>query len=143
MKRIRIGLVMIFIMLLGITLNVKAETFNYYITNSNNYEYVSRNDDAKSVKRGDTITITAIINNNDNVSNYRINSGKLTIRWDDKLLSLQEVNGKYYNDSISDISGLTLSSVNKSSNKITINEINSTGTLKPKINKIADLNSEF
>ena len=30
------------------------------------------------------------------VADYKLNSGKLTIRWDDKYFALEEVNGKYY-----------------------------------------------
>ena len=138
MRKIKnILLITIFMLLVGVSFNVKAEQFDYYITNSNNYGQINNND-VKSIKRGDTITVTAMLRNGDDVANYKINSGKLTIRWDDKYLSLQEVNGKYFNDSISDVLGLTFSSINKSSNKITINEISSSGILKAKLNKLAE-----
>ena len=138
MKRIKnIFLIISFMLLIGVNYNVKAEGFEYYITNSNNYEPINNND-VRSINRGDTITVTAMINNSGDVTDYKINSGKLTIRWDDKYFSLQEVNGKYFNDSISDIEGLNLSSVNKLINKITIGEISSTGTLKARLNKIVE-----
>ena len=139
MRKIRNSMfIFIFILLIGF--NVKAESFNYYLsTNDLNYEYVnSSSSKVKSIKRGDTIIVTAIIDNKDNVTNYRLNSGKLTIRWDDKFVSLQEVNGKYYNESVSDIEGLTIGSVNKGSNRYTISELSSTGTLKAGKNKIVE-----
>ena len=136
MRKIKnLFLVITFMFLIGVCWNVNAASFKYYITNSNNYEPIN-NSEVKSIQRGDTITVTAMLNNVDDVTTYNINSGKLTIRWDDKYLSLQEENGKYYDDSITDISGLSLSSINKSSNKLTIGEIKSTGTLKTKLNKI-------
>ncbi len=141
MKRIEKSvLIIIFILLIGVTFNVKAESFNYYLSdNDSNYEYVDKNSvKAKTVKRGDTIKVTAIIDNKDNVSDYRINSGKLTVRWDEKYLSLDEVDGKYYNDSITDISELSLGSVHKSSNKFSIEEISSNGLLKSGKNKIVE-----
>ncbi len=134
MKKIKY---LLFILLMAITFNVKAAGFQYYITNSNNYEPIN-NSEKKNINRGDTITVTAMINNSDDVTTYTINSGKLTIRWDDKFFSLQEVDGKYYNDSISDIEGLKISSVSKLNNKITIGEISSTGTLKPRLNKLVE-----
>lgn len=138
MKRIKIMFLAItFILLIGIGFNVKADGFQYYLTNSNNYE-PTNNNERKNINRGDTIVVTAMINNSNDGVDYTISSGKLTIRWDEKYLSLQEVNGKYYNDSVSDISGLTLSSINKTINKISIGEISSTGTLKEKLNKIAE-----
>ena len=138
MKRIKIMFLAItFILLIGIGFNVKADGFQYYLTNSNNYEPVNNNS-IKNINKGDTIVVTAMINNSNDGVDYTISSGKLTIRWDEKYLSLQEVNGKYYNDSVSDISGLTLSSINKTINKISIGEISSTGTLKEKLNKIAE-----
>ena len=136
MKRIRKSLLFIFLFVIGMAFNVKAANFEYYITNSNNYEPIN-NSDVKDVKRGDTIIVTAMLFNGDSVTDYKISSGNLTVRWDDKFLSLEEVNGKYYNESISDIPGLTLGGVNKINNKITFNEISSTG-LKDKVNKIAE-----
>ena len=138
MKKIKDYLLtIIFVLLIGISFNVKAENFEYYITNSNNYEPINNND-VKNIKRGDTITVTAMLFNSDSVTGYKISSGKLTIRWDNEYLSLLEVNGKYYNDSISDIEGLTIASVNKEAKKLTINEIKSTGTLKSKLNKLVE-----
>ena len=137
MKRIRNKILLLFVLIVGMTFNVKAGEFEYFITNSNNYEPIN-NSDVKETKRGDTITVTAMLHNGKLVTDYKISSGKLTIRWDDKFVSLQEVNGKYYNDSITDISGLTISSVNKSSNKLTIGEISSTGTLKTYLNKLVE-----
>ena len=138
MRRIKnLFLMIAFIFVIGITLNVQADGFEYYITNSNNYEPINNND-SKNIKRGDTIVVTAMLFNGDSVTDYKISSGKLTIRWDNKYVSLQEVNGKYYNNSISDITGLTIGSVNKSDSKITIGEISSTGTLKDKLNKLVE-----
>ena len=137
MKRIRKDLLILFVLLIGISFNVKAERFDYYITNSNNYEQINNNE-TKSIKRGDTITVTAILFNHDNVINYKISSGKLTIRWNEKFFSLVDANGKYYNDSLSDITGLTIGNVNKSSNKLTLNDISSTGNIKAGINKIVE-----
>ena len=139
MKRIK-NIMIIFVLVLLLGINVNASEFNYYLsTSDNNYEYVDKSSSkAKNVKRGDTILVTAIVDNKDNVTDYRISSGKLTIRWDDKFVTLQEVNGKYYNDSISDISGLTIGSVNKGSNRFSISELSSTGTLKTGKNKIVE-----
>ena len=142
MERIRKSLlIIIFMLLMGVTFNVKAVNFKYYLSNSDqNYEYVDKNNSkAIDVKRGDTFTVVAILEyNTDNVEYYTIDSGKLTIRWDDKYLSLQEVDGKYYNDSITDISGLTIGSISKGSNKLTIDEISSKGMMKNGKNKIAE-----
>ena len=136
MKRIRNGLIFIFVLLIGMTINVNAESFDYYLTNSNNYEPVNKSD-VKNIKRGDAIFVTAVVKNSSGVTGYKLNSGKLTIRWDDSV-SLQEVNGKYYNDTISNISGLTLGSVNKTTNRLTIGEISSTGELNSGNNIIAE-----
>ena len=135
MRKIKnIILIMLFIMLVGTGINVKAESFNYYISNSNNnYEHV---DSSKDIKRGDIILVTAIVDNKDNVSDYQLSDGKFTIRWDDKFVSLQEVNGKYYNDSITDINSLSIGGVNKVSNKLTISGITSTTPLKSGKNKL-------
>ena len=135
MRKIKnIILIMLFIMLVGTGINVKAENFNYYISNSdNNYEHV---DSSKDIKRGDIILVTAIVDNKDNVSDYQLSDGKFTIRWDDKFVSLQEVNGKYYNDSITDINSLSIGGVNKVSNKLTISGITSTTPLKSGKNKL-------
>ena len=141
MKRIKnILLGIIFIILLGASINVKAEEFRYYLSNSSqNYEYVDKNNaKTTNVKRGDTVLVTAILDNIDNVTNHQIASGKLILRWDDKFLSLQEVNGNYYNDSISDVTGLSLATVKKDSNKLTISDISSTGTLKAGKNKLVE-----
>lgn len=136
MKRIKnICLILICLFVIGVSYNVKAE--QYYITNSNNYE-PTNNNDRKNINRGDTIVVTAMINNSSDVADYRINSGKLTVRWDKEYLRLLEVNGKYYNDSVSDISGLNFSSIDRTTEKISIGEISSTGTLKGKLNRIAE-----
>ena len=137
MKRIRF---LILFLLLGITFTVKAENINYYLSNSaQNYEYVDKNSNkAVNIKRGDIITITAVINNKDNSSDLKINNGKLTIRWDDKYLVLLETNGRYYNETISDVNGLLINSANKVNNRITITGITSTGYLKSGINKLID-----
>ena len=137
MKRIRF---LILVLLLGITFTVKAENINYYLSNSaQNYEYVDKDSNkAVNIKRGDTITITAVINNKDNNSDLKINNAKLTIRWDDKYFTLLENNGRYYNETISDISGLLINSANKVNNRITITGITSTGYLKNGINKLID-----
>ncbi len=135
MKRIRL---ILFILLLGVTFGVKAENFNYYLSNSEqNYEHVDKNNTKTvNIKRGDTVTVVAILDNKDNVTDYKLNSGKLTVRWDDKYFKLEEVNGKNYDSSISDIEGLTIENVNKGSNKITLNNISSTGVLKSGKNKL-------
>lgn len=141
MKRIKnVLLITIFIFLIGITFNVKAESFNYYLSNSTqNYEYVDRNSNkAINLKRGDTILVTAVLDNKNTSGNYKLNSGKLTVRWDDKFLSLEEVNGKVYNDSISDVAGLTIGSVNKSNSKVTLSDISSTGLLINGKNKLVE-----
>lgn len=141
MKRIKnVLLITIFIFLIGITFNVKAESFNYYLSNSaQNYEYVDRNSNkAINLKRGDTILITAILDNKNTDGNYKLNSGKLTVRWDDKFLSLEEINGKVYNDSISDVAGLTIGSVSKSNSKVTLSDISSTGLLINGKNKLVE-----
>lgn len=141
MRRIKnVLLITIFIFLIGITFNVKAESFNYYLSNSaQNYEYVDRNSNkAINLKRGDTILITAILDNKNTDGNYKLNSGKLTVRWDDKFLSLEEVNGKVYNDSISDVAGLTIGSVSKSNSKVTLSDISSTGLLINGKNKLVE-----
>ena len=138
MKRMKnICLMLVCLFIIGISFNVKADGFQYYLTNSNNYE-PTNNNDRKNINRGDTIVVTAMINNSGDVTDYKINSGKLTVRWDNKYLRLLEVNGKYYNDSISDISGLIFSSIDRTNEKISIGEISSTGTLKGKLNKIAE-----
>ena len=136
MRKIKnILLVTIFMFTIGFSYGVKADSFEYYITNSNNYE-PRNNEEVREIHRGDTIIVTAVVNNADDVTDYKISSGKLTIRWDDKYLSLQKVNGEYYNDSISDVSGLMFRSAINTSNKITISDINSTGTLKNRLNKL-------
>ena len=139
MKRIKKYLLII-MFILGISFNVKAANFNYYLSNSEqSYNYVDKNTNkAISVKRGDIIVVTAIVDNKDNVSSYQINKGKLNIRWDEKFFDLQQVNGKYYNDANTDISGLVLENVNKTNNKLTIGKISSTGSLKNGKNKIVE-----
>ena len=134
-------LVTLLVLLMGITIDVNAENFNYYLSNSEqNYEFVNQNNNkAVNIKRGDTIKVVAIIDNKDNVTNYHINNGKLTIRWEENYLELQSVNGKYYNDSITDITGLSIGSANKTNNKLTISGISSTGVLKSGKNKIVEL----
>ena len=50
MRKIRNGL-LIFTFILLMTVNVKAASFNYYLSNSDyNYEYVDKNSKAKSIK---------------------------------------------------------------------------------------------
>lgn len=140
MKILRKNLLFIFVLLIGITINVKAENFNYYLSNGeSNYEIGDTNK-VTNLKRGDIVKITAIIDNKDNVNNLRINGGKLTVRWDSKIFSLKEINGKYYDDSISDISGLTIGSINRESSKIVMNDISSTGFIKSGMNKIVQFN---
>jgi hypothetical protein len=143
MRRIRnIMLVAVFMLLIGVSFNVKAETFNYYLSNSKqNYEYVDKNSNqAVDVKRGDTVVVTVVLDNKDNLSNYKINSGKMTIRWDEKYLSLDDIDSKPYTDSISDVGSLTIGTVNKGTNKITLNNISSANSLKPGINKLVQYN---
>lgn len=138
MKRIKF---LIFILLLGVTFSVKAESFNYYLSNSEqSYDYVDKNSNkATNVKRGDFIYVTAILDNKDNVVDYKLNGGKLTVRWDEKYLALESVNGKDYDDSITDINPLKIEGVNKGSNKITLSDISSTSALKSGKNKLVQL----
>ncbi len=140
MKRIKNILVVMVMMILGFTFDVKAQEFRYYLTNDKeNYEFVDKNNaKTTTVKRGDTITVVAVLDNMDNVVNHQISDGKLILRWDEKYLELVNNNGKYYNDAISDISDLSLGTVTKANNKLTINDISSTGSLKPGKNKLVE-----
>ena len=142
MEKIRNSLLItMFLLVISITFNVKAESFDYYLSSGDqNYEYINKDSTkTKNIKRGDIVTITVIVDNKENVTDYQLNSGKLTIRWDEKYLSLEMINGKYYDDSITDITGLTLGSINNSYNKLSIQEISSTGSLKAGKNKIVAL----
>ncbi len=141
MKKIKYCLLIIFVLLISLTINAQAENFNYYLSNSSqNYEYVDKNSNkVVNVEKGDTIKAVVILDNKDNLAGYHIQSGKITVNWDDKVLSLEEVNGKYYNDSISDISSLTIGSISKGTNKVAFSDIASVGTLKNGKNKIIEL----
>lgn len=141
MKRIRKNILFIFVLLVGFTFNVKAENFNYYLSNSNqNYEYVDKNNNKTiNVEKGDIVKVVVILDNKENVNGYHLQNGKITVNWDEKVLSLQETNGKLYNDAITDISGLTIGSTSKTINKITFKNITSTGFLKTGKNKVVEL----
>ncbi len=122
MKRIKnMLLITIVTLLLGLSINVKAEEFKYYLSNDEqNYDYVDKNSvKTVNVKRGDTVIVTAVLNNKDNASGYKISNGKLTVRWDEKFFSLEDVNGKAYDDTITDLSGLTVGSLEKGTRKET------------------------
>ena len=140
MRKIKNILLLGVLLIVGFTYNVKAESLEYYLTTKDrNFEYVSK-DSVKlnNVKKGDYVYVTAVINYKDVQKNYKLSSGKLTIRWDDKAMSLQDVNGKTYNDSVSNITGLTIGSVNKESSKLTLNGITSSGSLTEGKNKLVE-----
>lgn len=141
MKRIEKSfLICIFVLIVGIAFDVKAENFNYYLTNeAQNYKYVSKdNSKAINVKKGDIVTVKAIIDNKDNAKNYIIKNGKLTIRWDEKFFELQKINGKYYDEGSTDLVLLKLENVNKEANKITIGSISSDEPMMQGMNNILD-----
>ena len=129
------------LLIIGFTMNVKADSLKYYLsTKDSNYEYVSK-DSIKlvNVKKGDYVYVTVVIDYSDTSKNYRLADGKLTIRWDDKYLKLQDVNGKAYNDTNSDIVGLTIGSVKKESSKLSLVGLTSEKALKAGKNKILEL----
>ena len=127
MKRIKnICIMLVFLFTLGITYNVKADTIKYYLsTKGLDYNYVSK-ENAKdvSVKRGDTILVSAILDYSDGEEAYGFDKGKLTIRWDDKYLNLIEYTKG------SSLSSMQLNSVNKTSDKIVINNLSANEVIK-------------
>lgn len=140
MRKIKNILLLGVLLIVGFTYNVKAESLKYYLTTKDrNFEYVSK-DSVKlnNVKKGDYVYVTAVIDYKDVQKNYKLSSGKLTIRWDDKAMSLQEVNGKYYNDNVSNITGLTIGSVNKEASKLTLSGITSSSSLTEGKNKLVE-----
>ena len=122
MKRIKYVLL---IFILFMTINVKAESIDYYLSNSaQNYEYVNKdNNKAINVKRGDYIYVTAMFNHKDLLEYFMLDGGKLTVRWDEKYLSLEEVDGKYYSLVNSDLKNLKVGSVSKFSNRVVLNDL--------------------
>ncbi len=132
--------IMIVTILLGLTEQVKADNFNYYLsTEGLNYAYVEKNNNqAINVQRGNIIYVTSMIENNTNTTNYELGKGKLTLRWDSTALSLVEVNGKYYNTSKSSFTNLTVGTINKTSNRLNIQEFSSNEIIKPGKNKLME-----
>ena len=128
MKRIKnTCLIFIFLLVLGIGYNVKADTIKYYLsTKGLDYNYVSK-DNAKetNVKRGDYITVAAVIDYSEDSESYQFDKGKITLRWDNKYLNLVD-----YSASNRDFSSITLKSVNKESSKIVISEISAGENIK-------------
>lgn len=144
MKRIKkLLLTFLLIMLVGITYNVKADGFNYYLSNSDlNYNFVEKdNQKIVSVQRGDYLYVTTVIDNNSDNLNYQLGKGKLTIRWDKNHLELVKYdNGEYYSLANSDYSNIQVNSItlSNSSDKLTIQEYSSSEIVKTGKSKLFD-----
>ena len=131
MRRIK-SVILLLVMM--VTVSVKADGLNYYLsTDKLNNEYVA-NSEVSNVQRGDDIYVTAIINNDS--LNYQLGNGKLTIRWDEKALELVKVGDNYYDLSESSFSNLTIGKVDKNNNKLTIHEYSSNEVLANGKNKL-------
>ena len=128
MKKIKnICLMLVCLFVIGITSNVKADTIKYYLsTKGLDYGYVSR-DSAKetSVKRGDTITIAAVLEYSGGTETYKLDKGKLTVRFDNKFFKLVD-----YSTSNSAYSTISLKSVSSESSKIVIEDLTTTENVK-------------
>ena len=128
MKKIKnICLMIICLFIIGISYNVKADTIKYYLSTAGlNYNYVSKDNVKESnVKRGDYITVTAVIDYSDGSETYRFDKGKLTLRWDNKYLKFVD-----YDTNNSNFSGISLKSVSKEASKIVISEISAGESIK-------------
>ena len=117
MRKIIVSFVLTFILMMGI--NVYASGVVYYLSNSEmSYFYYDKNN-AKTytVKRGDYIYVTAVLDNDG--TSYTLKSGKITLRWDEAALSLVNDNGYY---KLVDYSTVTMTgSPTITSNKISFN----------------------
>lgn len=117
-------LLFLLVSLCFIFINVQADGLGYYLSTENaNYNYVEKGITA-NVKRGDIIYVTSVINDNYG-SNYTLENGSLTLRWDSNYLELMEQDGEYYNLKKSSMN-LNISSISKVSNKININYTSNT-----------------
>ena len=74
-----------------------------------------------NVNRGDYINVVAVINGLN--TSYRLDKGKLTVRWDSDYVDLVETNGKYFNSSLS------YTSISKVSGKLTIGGFSSSNLI--------------
>ena len=134
MKKRNILLILL-LMLIGMTTNVKADGFNYYLSNKdNNYEIVDKK--TVSIRRGSDIYVTSVIDNTSNINTYQLGKGKLTIRWDESVLELVKVDDKYYDASDNDFSSITYNNVDKTNNKLVIHEFASEEIVKSGKNKL-------
>ena len=128
MKRIKnICLMLVCLIVIGITYNVKADTIKYYLSAKElDYNYVNK-DNAKEtkIKRGDYVSVLAMLDYSEGTESYKINNGKLTIRWDNKYFNLID-----YNTNNSILSNISSSSVNKESSKIVISDLNSAENIR-------------
>ena len=133
MKIKKVLLLIISLFIVSISFSVKADGYNYYLSNKSlNYEYVEKNSiNVMNVQRGDVIYVTSVINNTGgDVVNYQLGHGKLTLRWDANYVDLVEIDGKYFNTSNSSFSNLEVTSVNKTSGKLTIGDFSSSEMIK-------------
>ena len=127
MKKIKnICLILVCLFVIGITSNVKADTIKYYLsTKGLDYGHVSK-DSAKetSVKREDTITVAAVLEYSGSET-YKLDKGKLTVRFDNKYLKLLD-----YSTSNSPYSSISLKSVSNESSKIVISDLTTDENVK-------------
>ena len=133
MKIKKVLLLVISIFIVSISFSVKADGYNYYLSNKSlNYDYVDKNSiNVMNVQRGDIIYVTSVINNTGgDVVNYQLGHGKLTLRWDANYVDLLETDGKYFNISNSSFNNLNVTSVNKTSGKLTIGDFSSSEMIK-------------
>ena len=131
MKKIKnVCITIICLFIIGIGYNVKADTMKYYLSTKDlNYAYVSKPSEV-SVKRGDYVTVTAVLDYSEGTDSYKINNGNITVRWDEEHLKFVD-----YSTVLSSISTPT---VNKSSNKIAISNLSSTENILSGKNNLID-----
>ena len=116
-------LLFIGLLIISISFTVKADGYSYYLSRSDlNNEYVEK-DNIKTVNinRGDYINVVSVIDGFD--TSYRLDKGKLTVRWDSEYVDLVETGGKYFSSSLS------YGSINKISSKITIDGFSSSNLI--------------
>ena len=106
--------------ILCLSFNVKAENMGYYLSNSNqNYNYDSASKEI-TVKRGDYIYVTSVINHVSE-SELKLQKGRLTVRWDNSQLELASYGDNFYSTSSSNFANLNITVDSKTDNKITLN----------------------
>ncbi len=137
MKKNKCLLNLVLTLIICLTINVKADNLGYYLSNNElNYNYESM-PNSISVKRGDYIYVTAVINDSIG-SNLTLSDGKVTVRWDEKSLELVMVSGNtYYSLNKSDFKNLNIKQDARTNNRITLS-YTTDEVIKQGINKLME-----